>query len=71
MRIEVERWQAAQTEEFSHHQDLRLEAYSTASKIIAKYLKFDYETDFKDKICLLYTSPSPRDGSISRMPSSA
>ena len=23
------------------------------------------------KICLLYTSPSPRDGSISRMPSSA
>ena len=49
MRIEVERWQAAQTEEFSHHQDLRLEAYSTASKIIAKYLEFDYETDFKDK----------------------
>ena len=28
---------------------------------------------FKDiyKVCLLYTSPSPRDGSISRMPSSA
>ena len=24
-----------------------------------------------DKFCLLYTSPSPRDGSISRMPSSA
>ena len=24
-----------------------------------------------DKDCLLYTSPSPRDGSISRMPSSA
>ena len=23
------------------------------------------------KVCLLYTSPSPRDGSISRMPSSA
>ena len=23
------------------------------------------------KTCLLYTSPSPRDGSISRMPSSA
>ena len=26
-------------------------------------------TDFND--CLLYTSPSPRDGRISRMPSSA
>ena len=24
-----------------------------------------------DKICLLYTSPSPRDGATSRMPSSA
>ena len=24
-----------------------------------------------DKICLLYTSPSPRDGLLSRMPSSA
>ena len=25
----------------------------------------------KDKTCLLYTSPSPRDGLLSRMPSSA
>ena len=25
----------------------------------------------KDNICLLYTSPSPRDRSLSRMPSSA
>ena len=25
----------------------------------------------KDITCLLYTSPSPRDGSLSRMPSSA
>ena len=25
----------------------------------------------KDKNCLLYTSPSPRDGLLSRMPSSA
>ena len=23
------------------------------------------------KVCLLYTSPSPRDGNVSRMPSSA
>ena len=29
------------------------------------------ETDQADKICLLYTSPSPRDGLLSRMPSSA
>ena len=29
---------------------------------------FDY---LRDNICLLYTSPSPRDGLLSRMPSSA
>ena len=26
---------------------------------------------FQDNICLLYTSPSPRDGATNRMPSSA
>ena len=35
-----------------------------AMKFIAKYLAMPY-------ICLLYTSPSPRDRSLSRMPSSA
>ena len=29
------------------------------------------KTNQEDKICLLYTSPSPRDGLLSRMPSSA
>ena len=27
--------------------------------------------EFEPKTCLLYTSPSPRDGLLSRMPSSA
>ena len=27
--------------------------------------------EFEDGVCLLYTSPSPRDGLLSRMPSSA
>ena len=33
----------------------------------------DYRNDFLKyyKVCLLYTSPSPRDGLLSRMPSSA
>ena len=34
----------------------------------------DYQQVFKglmEKVCLLYTSPSPRDRSLSRMPSSA
>ena len=32
---------------------------------------FGTETTIGDKTCLLYTSPSPRDGLLSRMPSSA
>ena len=31
----------------------------------------DSPADVVDKPCLLYTSPSPRDGLLSRMPSSA
>ena len=39
-------------------------------------LRFNSHVEFKcqsvgNKICLLYTSPSPRDGLLSRMPSSA
>ena len=34
-----------------------------------KYYIYDLTTPFD--ICLLYTSPSPRDGLLSRMPSSA
>ena len=39
----------------------------------AANLKFKFEiSEIKQKIvCLLYTSPSPRDGLLSRMPSSA
>ena len=34
--------------------------------------RYDTESDFEaDWVCLLYTSPSPRDGLLSRMPSSA
>ena len=35
---------------------------------LARYWATDY--DWR-KVCLLYTSPSPRDGLLSRMPSSA
>ena len=62
MRIELERWQAAQTEEFSHHQDLRIEAYITATNVIAKYFGIDYKKDFKDKV-IVQVGAGPR-GSI-------
>ena len=42
-------------------------------KVFADYIDnhkvFDEQSSFS--ICLLYTSPSPRDGNVSRMPSSA
>ena len=44
--------------------------YDVKSK---NYRKSDYtaKDGYKRKSCLLYTSPSPRDGLLSRMPSSA
>ena len=39
-----------------------------ATRCIANFLMDDIK---KDEICLLYTSPSPRDATLSRMPSSA
>ena len=56
------------------------------SEITAELLKWWFQTEFQDartfnfhpgqrqallNVCLLYTSPSPRDGLLSRMPSSA
>ena len=43
---------------------------------IHEFLKAQYEQHIEDfdivsELCLLYTSPSPRDGLLSRMPSSA
>ena len=61
-RIELERWQDAQTAEFSHHQDLRREAYITATNVIAKYLDINYENDFNDKV-IVQVGAGPR-GSI-------
>ena len=47
---------------------------STVTRLIARLERNNYVTRKKsevDKSCLLYTSPSPRDLSTSRMPSSA
>ena len=40
-------------------------------KILIKKLKIPTRMAYLISICLLYTSPSPRDGLLSRMPSSA
>ena len=36
-----------------------------------EYQDTDMLNEWEDLICLLYTSPSPRDATLSRMPSSA
>ena len=38
---------------------------------VAKELAEQIQEGYKDYVCLLYTSPSPRDSNLSRMPSSA
>ena len=38
---------------------------------IEQFLQYYEMLVEKNKVCLLYTSPSPRDGLLSRMPSSA
>ena len=55
-------------------EDIQKEYMSAFNDVVYSYdqLKNDYElTGFNDNSCLLYTSPSPRDGLLSRMPSSA
>ena len=43
-----------------------------AAQLILQFdLTFLLDPPFESMICLLYTSPSPRDGLLSRMPSSA
>ena len=45
---------------------------TASGDISVQYLRSeDYHADILTKACLLYTSPSPRDGLLSRMPSSA
>ena len=45
---------------------------AVTGSVIADAVKAQYSQIIdKKKICLLYTSPSPRDGLLSRMPSSA
>ena len=48
------------------------EIYHRVSGIVqAKHFYNPIHLRIYDSICLLYTSPSPRDGLLSRMPSSA
>ena len=49
----------------------KIRSWVDANLTIEGDLRRDVQNDIKRKICLLYTSPSPRDRQKSRMPSSA
>ena len=52
--------------------DISLAKGNYLSKITSNQEKMNIKIDYQDSIyCLLYTSPSPRDATLSRMPSSA
>ena len=59
----------ADAESFARAQNIfKPESFDRKLQPIAKFVK-DYMDEYK--VCLLYTSPSPRDRTRSRMPSSA
>ena len=54
------------------NEDNSFSLYTTNEEGVSNYVILgDYELDEDNNICLLYTSPSPRDRTRSRMPSSA
>ena len=54
---------------------IEIDIYSNIIKNVNSTIIFDFDhieiKSFQAKDCLLYTSPSPRDATLSRMPSSA
>eukprot|EP00831_Metopus_contortus_P021532 TRINITY_DN19643_c0_g1_i2.p1 TRINITY_DN19643_c0_g1~~TRINITY_DN19643_c0_g1_i2.p1 ORF type:complete len:114 (-),score=28.70 TRINITY_DN19643_c0_g1_i2:25-366(-) len=55
----------------SLQRELTVDEESQAEKKVLEFLSAPEDEDLSLKTCLLYTSPSPRDLSTSRMPSSA
>ena len=52
---------------FKEESDKEVQSFIDKGVIV----KVTEPTTYRTRICLLYTSPSPRDGLLSRMPSSA
>ena len=51
---------------------VKIGLFDTSANPIKDYqIKFEHWMTIKSDGCLLYTSPSPRDATLSRMPSSA
>ena len=62
------------TVSIGEHIILLFENYSTIKYQVQEMLRIEKifnKKEIQEEICLLYTSPSPRDATLSRMPSSA
>ena len=49
----------------------KVDDFETVYDMIEHAIELAFDGKMQLKFCLLYTSPSPRDGLLSRMPSSA
>ena len=70
-RIQDVTQQIIKTNEIYGASDNTNPAYASADKSLNYAVGGSIQRPEVDRVCLLYTSPSPRDGLLSRMPSSA
>ena len=72
--VGIKMWKYSKNEidyqKLDDHRDEFISNVEKAGKEVEEILD-DYITNLLKRNCLLYTSPSPRDGLLSRMPSSA
>ena len=61
------------SENIEQSKEISIEAYKRVDSALRIFKKLLVKNDVEDVfvVCLLYTSPSPRDTEVSRMPSSA
>ena len=62
---------SALTESYTVARDVWLPSSYEATRALEEYTACREAVTIQDMSCLLYTSPSPRDATLSRMPSSA
>ena len=68
MRIHLEQEDTQEKKKYDELKANQIDINDNAWKVAEQIVRRHYT---EDDVCLLYTSPSPRDGLLSRMPSSA
>ena len=68
MRVHLEQEDTQEKQKYDELKGQQIDLNDNAWKVAEQIVRRHYT---EDDVCLLYTSPSPRDGLLSRMPSSA